>query len=44
MPELGLDPERMRRELQLQARLSHPNVVELKQVGPRWRVGWGVWG
>ena len=32
---LGLGPEKVRREIQLQARLSHVNIVELKQVGPR---------
>ncbi|WIA14928.1 hypothetical protein OEZ85_001641 [Tetradesmus obliquus] len=31
-PELGLGPEKVRREIQLQARLSHVNIVELKQV------------
>lgn len=31
--ELGLGPEKVRREIQLQARLSHVNIVELKQVG-----------
>jgi hypothetical protein len=31
--ELGLGPEKLRREIQLQARLSHVNIVELKQVG-----------
>jgi hypothetical protein len=31
-PDLGLGPEKVRREIQLQARLSHVNIVELKQV------------
>jgi hypothetical protein len=30
--ELGLGPEKTRREIQLQARLSHANIVELKRV------------
>jgi serine/threonine protein kinase len=30
--ELGLGPEKVRREIQLLARLSHVNIVELKQV------------
>lgn len=30
--DLGLGPEKVRREIQLQARLSHVNIVELKQV------------
>jgi hypothetical protein len=30
---LGLGPEKLRREIQLQAKLSHVNIVELKQVG-----------
>jgi hypothetical protein len=31
-PDLGLGPEKVRREIQLQARLDHVNIVELKQV------------
>jgi hypothetical protein len=30
--DLALGPEKVRREIQLQARLSHVNIVELKQV------------
>ncbi|KAI8471620.1 MAG: kinase-like domain-containing protein [Monoraphidium minutum] len=30
--DLGLGPDKVRREIQLQARLSHVNIVELKQV------------
>lgn len=29
---MGLGPEKVRREIQLQARLDHVNIVELKQV------------
>jgi hypothetical protein len=31
-PELGLGPEKVRREIQLQARLDHVNIVQLQQV------------
>jgi hypothetical protein len=36
--DLGLGPEKVRREIQLQAQLSHVNIVELKQV--RGLAGW----
>lgn len=36
-PDLGLGPEKVRREIQLQARLDHVNIVELKQVGKTYR-------
>lgn len=39
-PDLGLGPEKVRREIQLQARLNHVNIVELKQVcGRPWKLG-----
>lgn len=36
-PDLGLGPEKVRREIQLQARLDHVSIVELKQVGKTYR-------
>jgi len=43
-PDLGLGPEKVRREIQLLARLSHVNIVELKQVSELQKSWFGAVG